>query len=421
MAALNENVHHNRIYDNVDDGDDDDGDDNATSNDNLLSSSSVGSSSSSSKTMPVPAVLASTTGSPCASTSSTSTSSAIGIPPRLKYRLRSVYFWTEDFTQRAIQAYIQFMNLKVARCDWGLNPDIHSNSTAMNSMESILQLAPPVVIDQVWQQHVLHTQHYYEACMGLCGRIIHYDPQQYDATKNGFNYWAGWGTKPSKLGFTDHVQRARETTTEAARDICATPAELELWSFRAGPGEIDDHDSEKKPRARKRKASDEQQAEDEGDDEEDPYKTRPWTDTAAGNVAAVADRISRLPVAASLPSPPAPAPASTRPDPLTIFVRRFLHSPDRIQQLNHNYQQAQQQQQPHQYTDLYFKLLPTTKMQKVFSRFTVHYGLEPGAFVFFYGSKRVPLTSTPASLGMVDGEMLYATQCAAVEEEEEDI
>ena len=85
--------------------------------------------------------------------------SALQLPDNLGARCSLLYVWDEDYTVRAMEAYLQFMELKANFEDWDSE-----------------QLAPSNVIDLVWQQHILYNKQYNEACKNYCGQVIGYDP-----------------------------------------------------------------------------------------------------------------------------------------------------------------------------------------------------------------------------------------------------
>ena len=85
--------------------------------------------------------------------------SVLQLPENLGARCSLLYMWDEEYTVRAMEAYLQFMELKANFEDWDAE-----------------QLAPSNVIDLVWQQHILYNKQYSEACKNYCGQVIGYDP-----------------------------------------------------------------------------------------------------------------------------------------------------------------------------------------------------------------------------------------------------
>lgn len=84
---------------------------------------------------------------------------ALQLPDNLGARCSLLFQWDEDYTVRALEGYLQFMELKANFEDWDSD-----------------QLAPSTVIDLVWQQHLLYNKQYNEACTTYCGQLIGYDP-----------------------------------------------------------------------------------------------------------------------------------------------------------------------------------------------------------------------------------------------------
>jgi hypothetical protein len=80
---------------------------------------------------------------------------------RLFYHLTAMKKWSHDQAREAIQAYGEFMTLKIARKDY-----------------DALVLSPTSVIDEVWHAHVLDTKSYqsFNARYMGAGHLIHHDP-----------------------------------------------------------------------------------------------------------------------------------------------------------------------------------------------------------------------------------------------------
>lgn len=82
------------------------------------------------------------------------------LPHALKERCLREYFWTDDFTEKALLAYRQFMVLKYNNDDY--------DATI---------LSPSVVVDKVWHQHLLDVKHYVQACHDFTGgHLIGHNP-----------------------------------------------------------------------------------------------------------------------------------------------------------------------------------------------------------------------------------------------------
>ena len=71
-----------------------------------------------------------------------------------------LYRWDEDFVDRALQGYQQFIKLKLLQEDW-----------------DAAILSPSLIVDKVWHEHLLDNKHYNKACMDYCGgEIIGHNP-----------------------------------------------------------------------------------------------------------------------------------------------------------------------------------------------------------------------------------------------------
>jgi Ubiquitin-2 like Rad60 SUMO-like len=67
--------------------------------------------------------------------------------------------WAEAKARSTLQAYRQFLSVKVAKKDW--NAEL---------------LSPSVAVDQMWHQHVLDNANYAHDCLLFCGNFIKHDP-----------------------------------------------------------------------------------------------------------------------------------------------------------------------------------------------------------------------------------------------------
>lgn len=74
-------------------------------------------------------------------------------------RCMRVYGWNESFAKRALRGYRQFMELKSVMNDW-----------------QETKLYSPIVVHQMWEQHVLDNLNYTDDCFLLFGRVIGHDP-----------------------------------------------------------------------------------------------------------------------------------------------------------------------------------------------------------------------------------------------------
>ena len=76
----------------------------------------------------------------------------------LKARLVRLKNWSEEKATAGVNAYEQFLKLKVALKDY-----------------KATKLSPTPLIDEVWHLHVLDTQKYANDCVDFCGAVIHHD------------------------------------------------------------------------------------------------------------------------------------------------------------------------------------------------------------------------------------------------------
>lgn len=74
-------------------------------------------------------------------------------------RCMRVLGWNEIFAKRTLKGYRQFMELKSVMHDWQDG-----------------KLSAPIVIQQMWEQHLLDNLNYTDDCFLLFGRVIGHDP-----------------------------------------------------------------------------------------------------------------------------------------------------------------------------------------------------------------------------------------------------
>jgi hypothetical protein len=313
----------------------------------------------------------------------------------LTRRCIRAYGWDKALCERAVVGYGQFMALKRYKEDW---------------KGSVF--APPPVIDRVWQMHVLDTQRYATWCKVAGRHMVHYCPDNYLDDKQ-------------QLQQEDyHVTRIRHTVEEMKKFFAIDTTDI-VWSFAK---EEEEASGKKKRKAEDHGSEDDENEKDDDEDEEavneekkSPRKRQHCRGSAASSSSSTSsnsssdesDDVSSVP---GLPSQQQQQPAlPLSRQPLTIFVR-WGQNPD-----------------PNRSQDLYFKIRPDTKMQRVFDRYTIYWNdavanLPAAArggdtetmqdFVFFFGSRMVRPTDTASSLGLVADDMLYATRCSAVEDDD---
>ena len=121
---------------------------------------------------------------------------ALELPENLGARCSLLYVWDEEYTLRALEGYLQFMELKANFEDWDSE-----------------QLAPSGAIDLVWQQHLLYHKQYAKACLKYCNNVIGYDP---DVT----------------LGGDQELQAQRIKTTQIAlKALFGRGYDKDVWNF----------------------------------------------------------------------------------------------------------------------------------------------------------------------------------------------
>jgi Ubiquitin-2 like Rad60 SUMO-like/Glycine-rich domain-containing protein-like len=126
---------------------------------------------------------------------------SLSLPDSLVTRCSALYLWDEEYALRAIEGYLQFMELKANFEDWDCE-----------------QLAPSVVIDLVWQQHLLYNKQYNQACDEYCGNLIGYDAE-------------------AILHANSPLQEQRIKTTKIAlKALYGRSYDADVWNFIAASG-----------------------------------------------------------------------------------------------------------------------------------------------------------------------------------------
>lgn len=74
-------------------------------------------------------------------------------------RCRRKYHWTQALAHRCLKGYRQFMELKTVMNDWNDR-----------------QLAAPLPVLAMWEEHILDSMRYAEDCVFLFGQVIGHDP-----------------------------------------------------------------------------------------------------------------------------------------------------------------------------------------------------------------------------------------------------
>ncbi|CAB9498656.1 expressed unknown protein [Seminavis robusta] len=126
---------------------------------------------------------------------------SLQLPENLGARCSLLYVWDEEYTVRALEGYLQFMELKANFEDWDCE-----------------HLAPSVVIDLVWQQHLLYNKQYIRACDEYCGALIAYDPD--------LSLVADSSTQEQRI----------KTTKIALKALYGRKYDVDVWNFLEASG-----------------------------------------------------------------------------------------------------------------------------------------------------------------------------------------
>jgi hypothetical protein len=74
-------------------------------------------------------------------------------------RCMRVFGWSEAFSRRTLRGYRQLTELKPFMNDW-----------------QETKLSAPIVVQQMWEQHILDNLNYTDDCFLLFGRVVGHDP-----------------------------------------------------------------------------------------------------------------------------------------------------------------------------------------------------------------------------------------------------
>ena len=84
------------------------------------------------------------------------------LPDGLKPRCVRAYDWSDEFTERALLGYRQFIKLKIQVEDFAAQT-----------------LYPSLTVELVWRQHILDVGHYCKSCADYCeGKLLDYNPDK---------------------------------------------------------------------------------------------------------------------------------------------------------------------------------------------------------------------------------------------------
>ena len=81
---------------------------------------------------------------------------------KLLKRCIELLAWRVDFAMNVLLGYKDFLECKVACNDWYGN-----------------MLEPPIPVYQMWSQHIMDTQNYFQDMTLLYGQVVHYNPSLY--------------------------------------------------------------------------------------------------------------------------------------------------------------------------------------------------------------------------------------------------
>lgn len=353
----------------------------------------------------------------------------IRVPSDLSSRCQRVYGWNATVAERAIVGYKQFMILK--------RRQLLENDDDKGEFESpciTTPILPPPVIHCVWQQHLLYTRHYGKFCRDFCREglfisdrctdattgctqqsssmiIIEHNPEDDDpllvreqkeqnsqyignATGNGRSRESLLDGEPSNARIVqrDDIEHDWESRIKATQEMWketfqpAKPVDLSsrVWSFELssdcsllnkkvgllGAAPADDTNN------------DESNNNDDDADESDRPRKR-------GRRAQVSRERGT--------------------EPLTIIARRYRQRENN--EINRNNSNRL-------YTETYFRILPTTKLGKLFKTYDDMLWRENEVdpqTTYLFGDRIVKPTDTAYDLGMTEMDALIVSQSALID------
>ncbi|CAH6419231.1 Hypothetical protein HVR_LOCUS429 [uncultured virus] len=140
-----------------------------------------------------------------------------------KLRLKEKYGWDDEFVDGAVDEYYRFMML-----------------TKKYPKDT---LVPGKVIDEVWHDHILHTQEYIKFCDEYFGHYVHHTPKdrssndvmKFDETES--KYVETFGRKPPKKYWyeaVNHITPVINHTTPATHPVSSTNSSTTFSCCRCG-------------------------------------------------------------------------------------------------------------------------------------------------------------------------------------------
>mmetsp|Transcript_17795 Transcript_17795/g.38765 ORF Transcript_17795/g.38765 Transcript_17795/m.38765 type:complete len:362 (-) Transcript_17795:294-1379(-) len=300
-------------------------------------------------------------------------------------RCMRVLGWKQNFSERALKGYRQFMELKSVMNDW-----------------QDTKLTAPLAIQQMWEQHLLDNLNYTDDCFLLFGRVVGHDPDsvlheramidRIKTTKIAFQARYGADLDPEVWEFGDaesgnmgvngsvvdveehhhmHSSNVGHTTTHSSRGRLpvAGIAAMAASALQHGASEAsmrqsasNDREVSMSPRGRSLVTS--------SDDENAPIVSRPTSPSR---------QVSKTPSTVSKQAQRSPKQSPSGNDPITIFLRDSTSG-----------------------EETYFSLRYRSTLRIVFTVFAERKGLSQENLKFGFNGQSLTGYETPYSLGLED-------------------
>jgi len=68
------------------------------------------------------------------------------------------------------------MESNMSKEDLAVAEDLYRKFLTLKAKNPQIEMAPPVIVDRVWDLHVMFTRDYYNDCMMLFGEFLHHTP-----------------------------------------------------------------------------------------------------------------------------------------------------------------------------------------------------------------------------------------------------
>ena len=350
------------------------------------------------------------------------------IPDNLAARCQDVHGWHADYTKRAITGYLQFMVLKKRQ---QLSQRAAADSNKATKKTPVLSVLAPIVVYCVWKLHILDICHYMAACREYCsdgvdtaddtsGMILEHDPEEddllrlIDISQDGND--ESWASRVCGT-----YELARQTFPSLKASFFRSGG---VWAYQHAPDSLLLADEKNQKKKAKKEGDDDDDAaadddkynnDNDNNDNDDENNHTDDDDDKVEGLAASRKRQRRT--QASLFEP--------RTEPLTIFARRYHQPENNTRSRNYSL-----------FSDTYFRILPTTKMSKLFAKYVQHNAdrreqmeqqpvqrddggvrLRPVVppMTFLFRNRIIKPKDTAHRLGMVDHDMVVVCQSAVVE------